>query len=121
MVDSSYFAAKTVDDVLEHELGGHKRHWDRVKEIKNSSSNNYNDLASAKQVLEAELRDYVVRQFIADPLYIDKFVSNNAHIKFTETGELNELIADVYVKSKQGTLNDDELKRSVKELLGYDI
>jgi hypothetical protein len=120
LIGTDYFPAKTIDDVIEHELGGHKRHWDRVKELRASDPEKYKDLNTAKQALEKELREYVTRQILSDPFYIKKTVSKNAKESFDKTGELNELIADVHVKNKQGLVDDIELSRLVKELLGYD-
>lgn len=120
LIGTDYFPAKTIDDVIEHELGGHKRHWDRVKELRASDPEKYKDLNTAKQTLEKELREYVTRQILSDPFYIKKTVSKNAKESFDKTGELNELIADVHVKNKQGLVDDIELSRLVKELLGYD-
>ena len=117
IVDTSYFPSKNLDDVLNHELGGHKKHWEVVR--KYQQANNINEL-QAKNDLEEKLRNYVLNQETNDIMYIRKNVSQNAQESFKNTKSLNELIADCIVLNKQNSVSDEFLDRLVMEVLGYD-
>lgn len=62
IVDTSYFPARNIDDVITHELDGHKRHWDMVKKFYNDNLDRYSSLEDAKQDYERSLRGYIVKQ-----------------------------------------------------------
>ena len=117
IVDTSYFPSKNLDDVLNHELGGHKKHWEAVR--KYQQANNKSEL-QAKNNLEEKLRNYVLNQETNDIMYIRKNVSQNAQESFKNTKSLNELIADCIVLNKQNSVSDEFLDRLVMEVLGYD-
>lgn len=117
IVDTSYFPSKNLDDVLNHELGGHKKHWEAVR--KYQQANNKSKL-QAKNNLEEKLRNYVLNQETNDIMYIRKNVSQNAQESFKNTKSLNELIADCIVLNKQNSVSDEFLDRLVMEVLGYD-
>ena len=110
-------AVKNLDDVLNHELGGHKKHWEVVR--KYQQANNISEL-QAKNDLEEKLRNYVLNQETNDIMYIRKNVSQNAQESFKNTKSLNELIADCIVLNKQNSVSDEFLDRLVMEVLGYD-
>ena len=112
-----YFPSKNLDDVLNHELGGHKKHWEVVR--KYQQANNISEL-QAKNDLEEKLRNYVLNQETNDIMYIRKNVSQNAQESFKNTKSLNELIADCIVLNKQNSVFDEFLDRLVMEVLGYD-
>lgn len=116
-VDETYFPSRTVEDVLNHELGGHKKHWEAIYayQKKNGVSE-----AVAKQQLEEKIRKYVANQVNSDILYIKRYVSNNAQDMFKRKNLLNELIADVYVLYKQEKMTDKYLFDLVMEVLFYD-
>lgn len=120
LVSTDHFAAKTIDEIIDHELGGHKRHWDKVKELYNSDPTKYEDLLSAKQALETELRDYIRQQIVSDAKYIKRYVSENADENFYDSSSLNELIADEWVLSKNQRLQDEILDSIVRRILGYE-
>lgn len=117
IVGTSYFPSKNLDDVLNHELGGHKKHWEAIRKYqeKNNTSEN-----RAKENLEASLRKYVSNQLSSDIMYIKKNVSMNAHDSYNFSGSLNELIADVNVLKEQGNSYDKNLENLVMEVLGND-
>lgn len=117
IVGTSYFPSKNLDDVLNHELGGHKRHWEAIRKYqeKNNVSEN-----RAKENLEASLRKYVSNQLSSDIMYIKKNVSMNAHDSYNFSGSLNELIADVNVLKEQGNSYDKNLENLVMEVLEND-
>lgn len=117
IVDSSYFPSKSIDDVLDHELGGHKVHWEVIK--KYQQENNVNEM-QAKEAVEEKLRNYVLKQKINDIMYIKKNVSQNAEISFRKTKSLNELIADCFVLHRQNNIYDVYLDKLVMEVLNYD-
>lgn len=119
LVNPNHFAAQMLDEIIDHELGGHKRHWDKAKELANSSPNN-NNLLLAKQALEKELREYVRVQMASDAKYIKKNVSENADDAFYDKSSLNELIADSWVLSKNNRVRDEALDKLVKKVLGYE-
>jgi hypothetical protein len=118
IVDPSIFPARSVTDVLDHELGGHKRHWDAVKRYK--TDNKIDDLNDAKMQIESQMRKHVVNQMRSDPLYINKTVSVNAERSFYAKKSLNELIADANILVERNELSDNELNRLVKEVINYD-
>ena len=120
IVDKSYFPARNLDDVITHELDGHKRHWDMVKKFYNANLDRYLSLEDAKQDYERSLREFVVKQQVSDSLYISKAISNNAYERFKEKGLLNELIADGAVLHKQGNIKEDLLFSKILEVLKYD-
>lgn len=33
LIDIDYFSARTLDDVLNHEIGGYKKHWEQAKKL----------------------------------------------------------------------------------------
>lgn len=118
IVDGSFFAAQSIDDILIHELGGHKKHWEAVERY--YKLNKCNSLDHAKNSLEAELREYITRQMNIDYLYLKKNVSNNAFGQFLNKNILNESIADAIVLIENGSLRDENLERLVKEVIFYD-
>ncbi len=117
IVDVKRFPAKNLEDVIEHELGGHKKHWDSIKQYSEEKGISAD---RAKENLENELRKYVDFQLAYDRHYIQNIVSENAHEQFFYDKELNELIADAKVRIKQGTLTDEKLKELVLEVTNYD-
>ncbi len=117
IVDAKRFPAKNLEDVIEHELGGHKKHWDSIKQY---SEEKGISIERAKEEQESKLRDYVLSQIINDTRYIRNVVSENAYDNFYSNKELNELIADAKVRIKQGTLTDEKLKELVLEVTNYD-
>ena len=118
IVNTDYFAAKSIDDVIEHELGGHKAHWDAI--YRYQKANDILSLEQAKTDLEIELRYYVLTQMQNDKLYIDKTVSRNASKWFAEEKSLNELIADAKIKMSNNIMTDDSLEERISEVLNYD-
>lgn len=119
IVDQNYFPALNVDDVIEHELGGHQSHWNAVKNFYEYHSDKYTSINEAKNDLEENLRKYVKTKMLYDSDYISNVVSENASVGFEKTG-LNELIADVKVLKKQGIITDKKLFDLVDEVLMYD-
>lgn len=117
IVDTSYFAAQTLDDVLVHELAGHKAHWEASLQYWQDSLSKFRTLDAAKQAFESPLRNYIGRQMISDPLYIKKLISVNAHEAFNFNRSLNELIADAIIKMRKGTLNDSNLESLIDEVV----
>lgn len=120
-----YFASESLDDILIHELKGHKQHWDSVKRFQ--EINHIESLDEAKQELERKLRVYVKNALSQDKNYIRNIVSENAMNGFIEKAKsfdidirLNELIADVKVLIEKEKLKDDNLKNLVEEVLAYD-
>lgn len=118
IVDQSVFPARSIDDILNHELGGHKKHWDAIKRYK--ADNKIDDLNDAKMQIESQLRKHVTNQIRSDPLYINKTVSLNAKRSFYNKKSLNELIADANILIERNELSDPELKGLVKEIINYD-
>ena len=117
LVPSDYFPSKNVEDVLNHELGGHKKHWDAIEkhqELYNLS------LDQAKENLENNLRKYVKNQQNSDKMYLRRFVSENASDNFKDNKQLNESIADVFVLYSQNKMKDENLTKRVLEVLNYD-
>lgn len=117
IVDTSYFPSKNLDDVLNHELGGHKAHWEAIK--KYQQENNVSEKL-AKEAVEEKIRNYVLKQKINDIMYIKRNVSQNAEISFRKTKSLNELIADCFVLHRQNNIYDVYLDKLVMEVLNYD-
>lgn len=111
------FSAINLDDVLTHELLGHKAHWVSVQkyaEDKNIS------VDRAKTELESNLRKYVLTQYQNDPRYVKKIISENAKKGFDSKKDLNELIADAKVLISRNELNDLRLAELIEEVLHYD-
>lgn len=120
LVDTSYFPARSLDDIITHELDGHKRHWDMVKKFYSDNLDRYSSLEDAKQIYERSLRDYVVKQISYDYFYISKYVSKNAFDSFDKQSSLNELLADCTVMYRNNDITESRLFDIVKELMGYD-
>lgn len=120
MVDHTYFPARDVKDVLLHELGGHKAHWDAVDRFWKANTNRFSNLMEAKTALEMPLREYVAKQMGNNPMYLTKTVSRNANVGWERDSLLHELIADVIIKYNQGTLSDPALYSLVREVISYD-
>ena len=114
-MDTEWFAAKNLDMVVDHELGGHKKHWDAVKLYYKDNSSRFSSIMDAKNELEADLRKYVKEQVVANPRYIEEVVSKNADKNREKS--LNELIADGTVK---GELKDPKLRKLIEEVISYD-
>lgn len=117
-VDSVFFASKSLDDVLVHELGGHKKHWEAVERY--CEVNNCNTLEDAKRELESELREYIVRQINNEPSYLRKNISENANQKFLAGDGLNESIADAIVLIERNDMQDPNLEKKILEVIDYD-
>ena len=120
IVDKSYFPVRNLDDVITHELDGHKRHWDIVKKFYNNNLDKYSSLKDAKQDFERPLREYIVKQQSSDYFYVSKIVSENAGKAFIRDDSLNELIADSTVIQHNGEITDELLFDKLKELMKYD-
>lgn len=120
IVDISYFPARNLDDVITHELGGHKRHWDIVKQFYADNIDKYSSLEDAKQDYERPLRDYIINQMSSNHFYISKYVSRNAYDGFDKKSSLNELLADSMVIYKNDSVTDKGLFDIVKELMKDD-
>ena len=120
IVDTSYFPARNIDDVITHELDGHKRHWDMVKKFYNDNLDRYSSLEDAKQDYERSFRNYIVKQQSSDYFYVRRNISENAFIGLEKNGQINEAVADCDVLYRKGEILDNELKTLFKELMGYD-
>ena len=106
-----------MEDVLNHELGGHKKHWDAIKKYQEL----YNlSLDQAKENLEENLRKYVINQRNGDRMYLKRLISENANDNFKDYKQLNESIADVFVLYSQNKMKDENLAKLVLEVLNYD-
>lgn len=111
-VDKTYFPSRTIEDILNHELGGHKKRW----EVIYAYARRHNVcLDDAKQALGK----YVENQNIYDD-YTDRNVSINAGVVYRLRDSLNELIVDVNVLNRQGKVTDEYLFKLVMEVLNYD-
>lgn len=120
MLGDNYFSAKNAEEVIEHELGGHKRHWDNVKRYYEDNKESYSTLDDAKKGMESKLQKYVSNQLSNDVNYISNIVSENANESFFNSKKLNELIADATIKIQNGSLKDEHLGELVEEILNYD-
>lgn len=120
IVDTSYFPARNIDDVITHELDGHKRHWDMVKKFYNDNLDRYSSLEDAKQDYERSFRNYIVKQQSSDYFYVSKTVSKNAEQAFIRDNLLNELVADCAVIQHNGEITDELLFNKLKEMMNYD-
>ena len=114
---SESFSATNLDDVLTHELLGHKAHWDSVK--KYAEDKNI-PVDRAKSELESNVRKYIITQLQMDPFYIEKNLSENAKNGFDNKKDLNELIADAKVLISRNELNDLRLAELIEGVLHYD-
>lgn len=115
--NTGYFAAKTVEDVLTHELA-HKSHWDSAKALYKSKPKRYNDVENAKRFLESELNSYINRSMSQDSNYLSKNVSENANMAF-KRGTVNEVVADVTVLGSK--ISDKYLLDLTREVLTYGL
>ena len=118
LVDENYFAAKNIHDVFDHELGGHKKHWESVYKYHDNNKERNISIGQSKNELEDSLRRYVKEQLNVNPNYITENVSRNASILYDKTG-LNELIADAIILINKGELKDKLLEKYVKEIIDY--
>ena len=130
LVNKEYFPSENINDIINHELGGHKAHWDSVKRYAEDTSL---DLYEAKQKLGENIRKYVKQQVAQDRTYIQKTISLNAYDAFTKRdlqnkahdellrkNSMNELIADAKVLIDKNKLSDKKLEELVKEVICYD-
>lgn len=115
ILSSGYFTARTLKDILTHELA-HKKHWDNAKSLYKKHPKRYNNVEDAKYDLDAELINYVKNQVTNEPKYLLNNVSSNAYMNF-EYG-INELVADSAVLGDK--LKDKNLYNLVQEVLGND-
>lgn len=117
LVDFDYFPARSLHDVLTHEMT-HKAHWDAVKRYQ--KANGIKEIDDAKMDLESDLRKYVTNQMQNDDVYIRKYVSKNAYSNFEKKKSLNELIADGRVLLEKGELQENYLGDLIREVINYD-
>ena len=123
IVGERVFAAKDLDGIINHELVGHKGHWDAVYKYYNDNADRFPDVQSAKNELEQPLFDYIKRVQQQEPRYITDTVSQNAYRGFNNnTGDnlLNELIADYKVKELEVKSKDAALSELIDGVWGYD-
>lgn len=122
IVNEDYFPTRNLKDVITHEIGGHKKHWDSVKAYYLLHSEEYSDVFDSKVGLESDLHKYVNEKAFTDPLWIRNTVSENASVSFfgNTTNDLNELIADATVLKSQNKLNDQQLWDLIEEVVSYD-
>jgi len=118
IVDTDYFPARNVDDVLAHELDGHKQHWDAVDRYYKDNTDKFSDVMQAKNDLEKDLFKYVNKAQIENPRYIIDNISENAYDGFNDNkleNKLNELIADSRI-----TCKDKYLSELIDKVIHYD-
>lgn len=118
IVDTSYFAANNLSDVIVHELDGHKKHWEAIQRF--CENNNFISFEDAKEQLESEIRKYIVSQISIEHYYLRNIVSENAYIQFSDLGSLNECIADVIILTERKDIQDENLAKKVLGVLNYD-
>ena len=122
LVDKEYFAADNINDVIRHELEGHKQHWDAINRYYQDNISRFDNIYAAKNELESELFRYVNQAQSMTPGYIANQVSQNAYDAFYNEKDfknrLNELIADGNLGKKN--LTDEKLSRLIQEVLHYD-
>ncbi len=111
-VANGYFVAENAEDTLRHEMH-HKEHHDLIDRRLLTS---HKDRATVKQEIEADLRKYVVTQWLNERNYITKYVSENASVAFVRYNSLNELIAEVMLANDKGIIKDPILVRKVGEM-----
>lgn len=114
-VDTSFFAAQSLDDVFAHELGGHRNHWSAVREYYQQNSGRLSSIEDAKFEKETDLREYVSRQMSMDRLYLSRVVSRNASDGFMFGNSLNETVADGIVVADD--ISDKELLRLIRQVI----
>lgn len=124
IVNEHYFPAKNLHDVMIHEIGGHKKHWDSVYTYYRLNKNRFSDIYDAKKQLESKLHKYVSEMNHINLKWIINNVSFNAYNTFVlprnKQNNLNELIADVILLKNQNRLKDDQLWELVQEVISYD-
>lgn len=124
MVSNDYFPARNIDEILVHELGGHKKHWDTAKKFYAENIGKYKSLEEAKIALDKNLKEYVSRQMSYEPTYILKVISRNAYNGYTSAKirlemhkEFNELVADAMVLKSQNDVKDKYLFDIIEEMM----
>ena len=110
-----YFVAKTLEDVVTHELT-HKKHWDSAKALYKAKPKLYNNIDEAKKSLDSELEKYLKNVTMNDLNYLMKQLSENAAVGYGN-GSVNEIVAETITKKN---IEDKELLRLVKEVLNYE-
>lgn len=118
IVDTGYFAARNLDDILIHELGGHKKHWEAIE--KYYKVNKCSSMEEAKQRLEMNLRNYIVSQIQSEFFYVKNTVSENAYYQYKRKNMLNEFIADAIILKEKNGLQDSLLIKLLEEVINYD-
>ena len=111
-----YFVAKTLADVITHELT-HKKHWDSAKTLYKAKPKLYNNVDEAKNSLDSELEKYLKNVTMNDLNYLMKQLSINASVSYTNGSSVNEIVAETITKKN---IEDKELLRLVKEVLNYE-
>lgn len=117
IVNNTSHLAENVDEVLVHELGGHKKHWDSIYKMHEISNL---EIDVCKDRLEADLRLYVKNQMHNDIMYLKRVVSNNSFIDFDTKRSLNETIADVAILRNRNHVTDSVLYEFIEEIFNYD-
>ena len=84
------------DDVFTHELA-HKTHWDAAKKgCTNQNPKRYNNVESAKNILDASIERHVKNAQAQEMQYLGKYISRNAERNFEE-GSVNEIVSEIAV------------------------
>lgn len=121
LVDTSYFSADNIDDVIKHELGGHKTHWDSVKAFYNDNRDRFSNLSEAKNEFEQELFRYVNQAQQQEATYLIKHVSEYAFNSFTNyadiSNRLNEVIAESVVKIQEIEKTDSYFAKLIRGVM----
>ena len=120
LVPPEYFPARSLDDVLDHELGGHKAHWEAVQRYFEGASGRGISIEQAKDELEEDLRKYVKEKMYKNPIYLAETVSQNAQSSYKKSG-LNETIADAIILMNRNGIDDAMLTDLIKKVIGYDV
>lgn len=120
IVDTQFFAAQNLQDIVIHELGGHKVHWDAVYRYYEDNKLRFKDIETAKNEFESKLRKYIKEQRNNNFNYLLEKVSENAHTQFLYDNRLHETIADVKILIEKEQMQDVYLKGIVEEVLSYD-
>lgn len=124
VVNEAYFPARNIHDVIMHEVGGHKRHWQSIRAFYNQNRDQFIDIDDAKNNLETDLRRYVKEMDYEDAEWINRTISENASMSFKFpkriADRLNELIADAIVLKSQHKLKADRLWKLIQEVISYD-
>lgn len=108
MAKSDYFASKSVDDIITHEMA-HKRNWEKAKEIFKKSKEKYSTVDDALRDMNESIASAAKNIAYTEPNILSRYLKQSL-----ENNRYNEVVAELEVLNQREPILADKLKEVLK-------